>query len=107
MKYRVSYSNAAIGDLDRVWNEVYAASKSMDITNKYIDDLLNKVEAKADYPKSGSPLYYQDNFMWYYFVVFKAYIAFYRIEEDIMLVDRVLFGRSDYMKSLKISVNDE
>ena len=107
MKYKVQYSKSAIRDLDRVWAEVFEASKSYDITKKYIDDLMDKDEAKADYPKSGSPLYYQDSFTGYYFVVFKAYLAFYRLEDDVMLIDRVLFGRSDYMRYLHLGTDEE
>lgn len=107
MKYKVQYSKSAIRDLDRVWAEVFEASKSYDITKKYIDDLMDKVEAEADYPKSGSPLYYQDSFTGYYFVVFKAYLAFYRLEDDVMLIDRVLFGRSDYMRYLHLGTDEE
>ena len=107
MKYKVQYSKSAIRDLDRVWAEVFEASKSYDITKKCIDDLMDKVEAKADYPKSGSPLYYQDSFTGYYFVVFKAYLAFYRLEDDVILIDRVLFGRSDYMRYLHLGTDEE
>ena len=106
MKYIVEYSKSAVRDLDRVWSEVFEASKSYDITEKYIDDLLDKVEAKADFPKSGSPLYYQDRFTGYYFVVFKAYLAFYRLENDHLLVDRVLYGKSDYIRYLHLSTEE-
>ena len=100
-------TKTAIRDLDRVWAEVFEASKDYDITTRYIDDLMDKLEAKADYPKSGAPLYYQDSFTGYYFVVFKAYLAFYRLENEVMLVDRVLFGRSDYMRCLHLSTDEE
>ena len=102
MKRLVSYSKAAIRDLDRVWAEVFEASKSYDITERYLDDLMDKIDAKADYPESGTPLYYENSFTGYYFVVFKAYMAFYRIEKDAVLVDRILFGRSDYMRHLHL-----
>ncbi len=107
MKYQVKYSRIAIRDLDRIWAEVFEASKDHDTTEKYINDLMDKVEAKADYPESGSPLYYEDAFTGYYFVVFKAYMAFYRLEKGAMLVDRVLFGRSDYMRKLHIYPDEE
>ena len=55
----------------------------------------------------GSPLYYENGFTGYYFVVFKAYIAFYRIENNVILVDRVLFGGSDYMKFLPLGSEEE
>lgn len=107
MRYKVEYSKVAIRDLDRVWAEVLSASKSDNVATQYVDDLMDKVEAKADYPKSGSPLYYENHFTGYYFVVFKAYMAFYRLEENVMLVDRVLFGKSNYMRYLHLGFDDE
>ena len=107
MKYKIEYSRAAIRDLDRVWAEVLDASKDYEITERYIEELLDKVEAKADYPKAGSPLYYENSFTGYYFVIFKAYIAFYRIDSDRMLIDRVLFGRSDYFRILCLAPEEE
>lgn len=106
MKYKVKYSKIAIRDLDRVWSEVFESSKSYDITTTYIDDLMDKVMAKADYPKSGSPLYYQDSFTGYYFLVFKAYMIFYHVEDNLMLIDRVLYGKSDYIRHLHINYED-
>ena len=103
MSYQVEYSKAAIRDLDRVWAEVFEASKDIEITERYIEELLDKVEKKSDYPKPGAPLYYENTFTGYYFIVFKAYLAFYRLEKETMLVDRVLFGKSDYMRILRLA----
>lgn len=47
---------------------------------------------------------FQNSFTGYYFAVFKAYIAFYQVENDKMLIDRVLFGRSDYMRHLNFGI---
>jgi len=68
-----------------------------------LEELLDKVEKKSDDPKSELPLYYENTFTGYYFVVFKAYLAFYRLEKETMLVDRVLFGKSDYMRILHLT----
>ncbi len=97
---RIEYSPIAVRDLDRVWAEVFEASKSTEIATKYIDDLMDRVAEKREFPKAGSPLYYEGAFTGYYFVVFKAYMAFYQVEADRMLVSRVVFGRSDYMRTI-------
>lgn len=102
MKYSVEYSPYAIRDLDRMWTEVFKASRSYDITERYLNDLMDKVESKAEHPKSGAPLYYEDRLTGYYYVVFKEYLAFYRLEGERILVDRVLFGRSDYIRILHL-----
>ena len=96
----VKYSPAAVRDLDRVWLDVYEASLSYDIAETYLNDFMDKIECKDMFPESGAPLYYGNYFTGYYFVAFKAYIAFYRKEENFMLVDRILLGKSDYMSTL-------
>ena len=40
----------------------FEASKDPEITEKNIKELLDKDEKKSDYPKSGSPLYYENTF---------------------------------------------
>ena len=100
MSYQIEYSPVAIRDLDRVYTEVREASGSEEIASRYVLDLMDQIAQKRDFPKSGAPLYYESGFTGYYFVVFKAYMAFYRVREDRLLVDRVLYGRSDYLRTL-------
>ncbi len=100
MSFKIEYSPIAIRDLDRVWAEVYEASKDDETAVRYIDDLMDQIAEKREFPRSGSPLYYEGAFTGYYFVVFKAYMAFYHVEADRILVDRVVFGRSDYMRTI-------
>lgn len=102
-RYKIEYSKTAIRDLDRVWSEVFEVSQNHDIAIKYIDDLMDTIESLTNRPKSGSPLYYENSFTGYYFVVFKSYMAFYRLEKDAMLVDRILYGKSDYIRCLRIA----
>ena len=103
MKYNPEYSPLAMRDLDRIWHEVFEASKNYDICEKYINDLLDKIENKAKYPKSATPLYYEDLFTGYYYIRFKVYLAFYRLEGNKLRVDRVLFAASDYRRTLCLS----
>ena len=39
-------------------------------------------------------------FTGYYYVVFKSYMAFYRLEGDMMCIDRIIYGKRDYMRLL-------
>lgn len=98
MSYKIRYSPTAIRDLDRVWAEVCEASKESEIETRYVSELMDRVAEKKEFPKSGSPLYYEGIFTGYYFVVFKAYMAFYRVRDDSIFVDRVVYGKSDYMR---------
>lgn len=100
MSYQISYSPRASRDLERVWAEVFEASQSFENAEKYINELMDKVAEKKDFPRSASPLYYGGSFTGYYFVVFKAYMAFYHVEAQLILVDRIVFRRSDYMRTI-------
>ena len=97
---RIEYSPIAVRDLERVWAEVFEASASEETATKYVDDLMNQISAKQDFPKSGAPLYYEGLFTGFYFVTFKSYMAFYKVETDRMLVSRVVYGKSDYMRTI-------
>lgn len=95
---KIVYSPIAIRDLDRVWAEVYEVSSDFDIAEKYIDDIMDCISQKRAFPKSGSPLYYEGTFTGYYFVKFKAYLAFYRVKDECVYVERVVYAKSDYMR---------
>ena len=99
-KYDVVYSQEAIRDLDDVCEQVAMVSKDRDITEKYLDDLQDAIEAMTTHPKTGIPLYYGETFTGYYHVNFKEYMAFYRIEDSRMLVDRILYAKMDYIRRL-------
>lgn len=100
MEYKLVYSPEALEDLDRIWMEVWDASQDLDITEKYVAGIRSSVREKCRRPKTGTPLTFMGEFMGVYYVRFKEYIAFYRIQNSALQVWRVLYARSDYMKTL-------
>ena len=100
MKFEIEYSSEALNDMDRVWMEVWEASKDIDAADKYISDLRAVVRSKNKFPKSGTPLIYMGEFTGAYYLAFKEYLIFYKITETKIEVGRILFSRSDYMKTL-------
>lgn len=100
MSYRVRYSPRALDDLDIIWDDVYEASLSAVISDRYVKGIISEIGSKHDYPKSGQPLYYGSLFTGYYTVNFKAYKIFYRINNDCIEVARVLLQKQDYLNIL-------
>ena len=98
--YLLRYTPQAVRDMDSVWEDVYDASQSPDIADKYIKDFAEVIAGKKQFPKSGTPLRYKGLFTGFYYVIFKKYMAFYRIEDNYVEVARVLYGRRDYMQIL-------
>lgn len=102
MVYSVKYSRKAVEDLTRIKEEVFQACQDEDMTKKYLKELVTKINEKEAFPGSGSPLIFLGLFTGYRFVVYKAYIAFYTVENDMVLVDRILLGKSDYLSILDL-----
>ena len=48
--YLLRYTPQAMRDMDSVWDEVYQASKSYDIADKYIKDFIEILYLIFDYP---------------------------------------------------------
>ena len=44
--YLLRYTPQAMRDMDSVWDEVYQASKSYDIADKYIKDFIDTITEK-------------------------------------------------------------
>lgn len=100
MTRHLKYSPIAEADLDQVWDDVWEASQDLDVSDRYVDGIRSALRQKIKYPKTGRPLSYMGEFTGLYSVTFKEYLAFYRIHGDVIEVARVLFSRSDYMKTL-------
>ncbi len=98
--YSLKYTPQAVRDMDSVWNEVYEASQSLDVADKYIQDFAEVIASKKHFPKSGTPLRYKGLFTGFYLLTFKKYVAFYRIKDDCIEVLRIIYGKMDYMKIL-------
>ena len=105
MKCKVLLTQAAKNDLDKVYLEVYNACLDENKTRRYINELIDTIEKKADFPESGIPFYFGDLFTGYRYVIYKSYLAFYRINNDTLIVDRILFGRSNYCEALLAQSN--
>ena len=100
MSYVIRYSPSARKDIDRVWDEVFSASASLDVADRYVTDFLDAIAQKREFPESGIPLYYRGLFTGFYSVNFMAYKAFYRVRGNYVEVVRVLFQKREYLKVL-------
>ena len=88
MKMFVKYSPNALRDLDEIYD--YTVNK-----------ILDKADLLADIPYIGTKLFFDnDLFSGYRYIVSGNYLAFYRITADFIFVDRIIYGKRDYMKLL-------
>lgn len=100
MSIKVQYSDAALLDLDQIWTGVLETSADFDTADNYIQNLQNAIKEKNVFPYSGAPLNFNGVFTGYYYVVYKAYVAFYVVRDDKLQVSRILPWRSNYIQTL-------
>ncbi len=98
--YKLRYSPLAMHDMETVWENVFEASQSNVIANKYVKDFSDTIARKKHFPSSGIPLLYRGLFTGFYSVNFKMYKAFYRINGRFIEVIRIIMIKRDYIKVL-------
>jgi len=97
----VRFSPEALADLKGIKayieNELLNAQAATDS----VADIMKHIRQLADFPESGAPLssviQLDTN---YRYLSCGSYTAFYRYENGITFIDRVLYGRRDYMRIL-------
>lgn len=101
MKHRLCYSAQSRADLDDIWE--HAAEEFCDTAaaQRIVDKILNAVDRLETFPDMGAPLSsVADVNGDYRFLVCGSYLVFYRAEKDDVYIDRVLYGRRDYLRIL-------
>ncbi|MBQ6731290.1 MAG: type II toxin-antitoxin system RelE/ParE family toxin [Bacilli bacterium] len=67
--------------------------------------LSQKIYDKSVFPESGTPLLFLKRATGYRYIIYKSYLAFYRIKGNEIIVERVLFAKSNYFNDLIIEEN--
>ena len=66
-----------------------------------VSKIINKISGLSDHPGIGAPLSsVVDINTDYRFLVCTNYLIFYRCEDEIVFVSRILYGRRDYTRIL-------
>ena len=100
-KAELHYSQKALRDLDAIWDFYLDEYQNIDAAVKIIDSITGDLEQLADFPELGPPLAsiadVESNCR---FLVTGNYLSFYRIDGLDICIDRILYGRRDYLNIL-------
>ena len=100
-KVKLHYSVKARRDLDAIWDYYIDEYQNVDAAVKIIDAITADIDQLADFPELGPPLSsIADVDAGYRFLVTGNYLSFYRIDGFEICIDRVLYGRRDYLSVL-------
>ena len=101
MKNKTHYSTEARRDLDDIWDYILADLCNPDAAERIVSHIMDAVEQLAYFPSIGAPLSsIADTDADYRFLVTESYMTFYRVHGNDVYIDRILYGRRDYLRIL-------
>ena len=104
----IKYTKKAFLDLDSIAdyieNELFSPIAAYNTVNK-IQDYIDSLSIFPLMGKSLSSVVDIDTD--YRFLVCGKYLTFYRVEDDIVYIDRVIYGRRDYISILFGNIIDD
>lgn len=101
MAVDILYSPEALRDLDAIWDWIAIENGELRAAERTVTDIFDRVDRLADFPLSSTPLDARCGIRsdWR-FVESHGHLAFVRLAENRLHVDRVLSGKSDYLRRL-------
>ncbi len=98
---KIVYSPKARNDLDEIWTYISEKLLNPSAAEATVNGILDTIDMLQAQAEIGKPLYFSsDLFSGYRFLVYKNYLAFYRTSADTIYIDRIIYGKRDYMRLL-------
>ena len=95
----VLFSTAADNDIAELKTYISVELSAPEAASNMVKGIFDTVTHLRDHPDLGKLISSPKNTMNYRYIVYKNYMVFYR-HSDKVYIDRVLYGRSDYMNIL-------
>ena len=87
--------------MDDIWDYIVSELQNRSAAEHVVDCIMDAVDQLKNFAEMGTPLSsIADVGTDYRFLVSGNYMVFYRVQGCDVYIDRVLYGRSDYMSSL-------
>lgn len=108
MKYKIHYTKESRRDLDEIWDYISSELQNISAAERTVNRIMDDVDRLADFAEIGAPLSsIADVDSDYRFLVTGSYLTFYRVYGSDIYVDRVLYGRRDYLRILFDKLQDD
>lgn len=108
MKYKIHYTKESRRDLDEIWDYISVELQNISAAERMVNRIMDDVDRLADFAEIGAPLSsIADVDSDYRFLVTGSYLTFYRVYGSDIYVDRVLYGRRDYLRILFDKLQDD
>ena len=101
MKNKIVYTDEARCDLDSIWDYIALDLQNQQAAERLVNKIMDRVDQLEDFAESGmllssiSEVIGEERFL-----VCENYLIFYHTGKSVVTVDRVLYGRRDYLSVL-------
>ena len=101
MQNKINYSPEALQDLDDIGDYIAIELSNPQAALRILNNIIEDIALLANNPLMGANLSSITGIASdYRFLVVRKYLVFYRFNNGIILVDRILYGRRDYLSIL-------
>lgn len=108
MKNKIHYTVESRRDLDEIWDYIVSELQNPSAAERVVSGIMDDVDRLEDFAELGPSLSsLTDVESDYRFLVTGNYLAFYRVSGRDVYVDRVLYGRRDYLRILFTDLPEE
>ena len=88
-------------DLNEIWDYIASELQNTSAAERVVTGILDAVQQLESFAELGAPLSsIADVEGGFRFLVTGNYLTFYRIENGEVYIDRILYGRRDYLRIL-------
>ena len=107
-KNKIHYAAESRRDLDEIWDYIAYNLQNVSAAERIVNRIMNDVDHLENHAEMGALLSSIVNVESdYRFLVTGNYLTFYRVYGSDVYVDRVLYGRRDYLRILFGDTQDE
>ena len=100
MAYKLTFSDDARADMDALGSYISNQLQNTSAAANIIRQIKRAVFNLCDFPEMGAPLQSEANIMGYRYLICGNYMVFYHLTDKTVLIDRVLYGRRNYLSLL-------
>jgi len=97
---KIVFSPEARRDLLEIGDYIAFKLHNKSAARNLIGRIQKTVLVLREFPETGTPLQYATPHILYRYLICGNYMIFYHLSEDTACIDRILYGRRDYLSIL-------
>ena len=101
MDNKIHYSPKSLSDLDEIFDYIAFELKDIIAADNTVNDIIDSINILKQFAESGSILCLPTGEVTIYrYVISGNFLSFYHLSENEVYIDRVIYGKRDYIKLL-------